>query len=122
MLTACDWLWFWGPARRLVYWMNDTCEEDSVRVMAACVGATVTLRMTWTDGPDGPPMPFPPTEDLYLVFEGQRGPGAAYVILDARPMTRSPKPHRYALRCMKIAMDNITENAAAVPCYWHGWA
>lgn len=87
--------------------------------MRTPIGATVTLRMTWTDGQGGPPMPFPPDEDIYLVFDGQRGPGAAYVVVGVRLMARSPTPDRYALRCMKVAPEDIPAGATVVRCSWH---
>jgi hypothetical protein len=61
----------------------------------------------------------PPAEDMYLTFEGRRGPGAAYVIVDVRLMTRSPTPNRYALRCMKLAIEDVPEDVLSVPCCWH---
>lgn len=82
----------------------------------AVVGATVTLRFSWTWGEHGPPLPFPPCEDMYLVFEGRRGPGPSYVIQAVRRMPRSPRPHRYELTCMRIDPDDVPEDGFVVPC------
>ncbi len=80
---------------------------------AAPVGAVVTLApYDW--GISRHRNEPPPSEGDYLLTEGKTGYGTAYLIREARLMTRSAVPGRYALRCVKLGGPSVIPEGARV--------
>lgn len=84
-------------------------------VSSAPAGATVRLHTDWQGPPDDPPTP-----GDYLVTEGRRGYGSAYLLDHVRLQTRAAKPNSYALRCVKLAgVDDVPDDARVIVMRWH---